>query len=155
MIQQPLSAMPFTLSNMAPNYGNFSWCNCFWMLCWGVRTPWSGTQPQAQSSGQIWAGYKSDTHLGCLCATGACMTDSLSLSLRGCVWKLRNLKDKRAHRRGKERERCKVRMLTSVPFINWVIRRVPMQWKFLIKWASKRKAACTEQWMDCGNWKDC
>ena len=75
----------------------------------------SGTQPQAQSSGQIWAGYKSDTHLGRV--ANVCMTDSPSVRVCVCV-DLRNVKDKRAHRRGKERKRYKVKMLTSPCLIN-------------------------------------
>lgn len=73
-----------------------------------------------------------------------------------CVCRQRNLKDKRAHRRGKQRKRYKVKMLTSPLLINWVIHWVVKQWKFLIKSASKRQAersgwmvvAVVERWLD-------
>lgn len=85
-----------------------------------------------------------------------CVHDWLSLSppLCECVCVSVGrdfLKDKRAHRRGKDRKRYKVKMLTSPLLINWVIHWVVMQWKFLIKRASKKaQAAGTEEWMGSG-----
>lgn len=83
-----------------------------------------------------------------------CVHDWLSLpSVWMCVCRLcrpRNWKDKRAHRRGKERKRYKVKMLTSPLLINWVIRWVVKQWKFLIKWASKKAGSRHWEGMDGG-----
>lgn len=47
--------------------------------------------------------------------------------------------NKRAHSRRQGRQRCKAKMLTSPLLINGVMHWVVMQWKFLVKWASKRQ----------------